>query len=65
LTQPTTNACLACGRDSAATPLISLEYRGETYRICAQHLPMLIHDPGSLVGLLPGAENLAPSEHKD
>jgi len=59
------NECLVCHRGSDATPLISLEYRGGTLRICPQHLPILIHDPAQLVGLLPGAENLAPSEHQD
>jgi len=46
-------------------PLLSLEYRGATIRICAQHLPILIHDPGQLVVLLPGAEALEASAHED
>lgn len=58
-------ACVFCERDSDATPLLNLEYRGSTFRICAQHLPVLIHDPSRLIGILPGAENLAPAEHKD
>ena len=58
-------ACLVCHRTSDLTPLLSLEYRNETIRICPQHLPILIHDPGQLVGLLPGAEDLRPSEHQD
>jgi hypothetical protein len=57
--------CLACGRDHTATPLIPLEYLGQAYWICPQHLPMLIHDPGSLVGRLPGAERLQPADHHD
>jgi hypothetical protein len=59
------NACLACGRNSQEVPLLTLEYQGNAIRICAQHLPVLIHDPARLVGVLPGAENLAPSEHQD
>lgn len=58
-------ACLLCARDSDETPLIAIEYRGATMRICAQHLPVLIHDPSRLIGILPGAENLAPSEVQD
>ena len=46
-------------------PLLTLEYRGANIRICAQHLPILIHDPGQLVGVLPGAEELEPSQHND
>jgi hypothetical protein len=57
--------CLACERDSATTPLIGLEYRGEQLWICPQHLPILIHDPGQLVGRLAGAENMRPAEHHD
>ena len=57
--------CLFCQRDSDAVPLLTLEYRGANIRICAQHLPILIHDPGQLVGVLPGAEELEPSQHND
>jgi hypothetical protein len=58
-------ACLFCARDSEETPLIALEYRGTTLHICPQHLPVLIHDPSRLIGILPGAETLAPSEVQD
>ena len=58
-------ACLACSRGSDATPLIRLEYRDATMWICPQHLPELIHDPASLIGVLPGAENLKPADHRD
>jgi hypothetical protein len=57
--------CLACDRDDSVTPLIPLEYRGSRIWICPQHLPILIHDPSQLVGRLPGAENLRPSDHQD
>ena len=57
------NRCLACERDSDVTPLIPLEYRGERLWICPQHLPLLIHDPGRLVGRLAGAEHLRPADH--
>ena len=58
-------SCLACNRDSETTPLLALEYQGARLWICPQHLPILIHDPNRLVGLLPGAENLSPAEHHD
>lgn len=64
-TPSTAGTCLACKRDSEQTPLLPLEYRGARIWICPQHLPILIHDPQRLVGVLPGAENLAPSEHQD
>ena len=59
------HACLACKRTSHETPLVHLEYMDASYWICPQHLPLLIHDPGRLVGMLPGAEKLAPAEHHD
>jgi hypothetical protein len=57
--------CLACGRGSDAIPLIALEYRATTFWICPRHLPLLIHDPGRLEGVLPGAEGMSPAEHED
>lgn len=57
--------CLFCERSSDVTPLLTLEFRGSNFRICAQHLPVLIHDPARLIGILPGAERLEPSEHVD
>ena len=59
------DACLVCSRSERDTPLLSLRYRGGTIAICPQHLPVLIHDPGRLVGTLPGAENLSPADHHD
>ena len=59
------HTCLLCERDSDTTPLLTLEYRAGTFRICAQHLPVLIHDPARLIGILPGAEKLEPSEVHD
>lgn len=57
--------CLFCHRDEHQTPLVILAFRGETLHICPQHLPVLIHDPQRLVGVLPGAERLSPAEHHD
>ena len=57
--------CILCQRTSDETPLITLEYRETTMRICPQHLPVLIHDPARLIGILPGAENLSASEIHD
>lgn len=58
-----TPLCVACGRGSADVPLLALEFRGAMIHICPQHLPLLIHDPASLIGRLPGAEGLDPAEH--
>ena len=57
--------CLACERDSHATPLVALEYQDTRMWICPQHLPILIHDPAQLIGKLEGAEKLRPADHHD
>ena len=64
-TPPPPPSCLACQRGSDVTPLLPLEYRGDRIWICPQHLPLLIHDPAKLIGVLPGAEGLEPAEHED
>ena len=65
LTMTKTLCCLACNRDSEEVPLIHISYQGSELRICPQHLPILIHDPARLKGLLPDAENLQPADHHD
>jgi hypothetical protein len=57
--------CVACHRGTDATPLLQLEYQDAPFWICPQHLPILIHDPARLIGILPGAENLRPADHHD
>ena len=57
--------CLACGSTDRETPLVQLVHRGSENWICPQHLPILIHDPGRLIGILDGAESLSPAEHHD
>lgn len=58
-------ACVYCGRGDDEVPLILFRYRGAERRICSQHLPVLIHDPGQLAGKMSGAETLSPAEHRD
>lgn len=57
--------CLVCKKSSEEIPLISFLYKGTGLWICPQHLPLLIHDPGKLAGLLPGAENFKAADHHD
>ncbi len=62
---PGDRPCLACQRDESDTPLLQLAYRDGVYWICPQHLPLLIHNPSRLEGMLPGAENLSPAGPHD
>ncbi|NPA35387.1 MAG: hypothetical protein GXO47_00905 [Chlorobi bacterium] len=50
--------CLVCGRDEEQIPLVELSFRGVKYYICPQHIPVLIHEPNKLEGMLPDAENM-------
>lgn len=61
----TTPHCLVCKQTSDTVPLITLTYRSAPLNICPQHLPILIHDPHRLTGVLPGAENLQEADHHD
>jgi len=59
----TQNRCLVCEQSSQEIPLIEIHYQEQSYWICPQHFPVLIHQPHLLVGKLPGAERLEPHEH--
>ena len=50
--------CLVCKRDPNAMPLTRFYYQESDFYICAQHIPILIHDPQKLIGLLPDADKL-------
>jgi hypothetical protein len=50
--------CLVCKQDEQTVPLVQVDYKGNQYWICPQHIPVLIHDPQQLEGLLPDAGNL-------
>jgi hypothetical protein len=62
---PAEHRCLACGRTANHVPLITLRFQNQEFWICPQHLPVLIHDPRSLTGKLPGAEGMEPADHHD
>lgn len=58
-----TKKCLYCGVDSQNAPLVALQYQGQEIYICTAHFPILIHEPRSLAGKLPGAEKLEGHQH--
>ena len=55
--------CLICQQSEQDIPLLPVQYRGQQYWICPQHLPVLIHRPEELAGKLPGAEQLSGYQH--
>ncbi len=50
--------CIFCKRTQEEVPLVTLDFKGKAYAICPQHIPILIHEPTKLEGMLPGAENM-------
>ena len=50
--------CLVCQQNEQAVPLVRVDFKGSQYWICPQHIPVLIHDPQKLEGLLPGAKDM-------
>ena len=50
--------CLFWKRNEDEVPLVQLDFKGNGYWICPQHIPVLIHDPTKLTGMLPDAENM-------
>lgn len=62
---PNERTCTICQASVMDIPLITLEYRHTTLRICPKHMPQLIHEPAQLIGSLPGAEKLSPADHRD
>lgn len=56
--------CLWCKRTSQQVPLIQVEFKGQPYWICPQHLPIMIHKPQQLAGILPGIDTSEGAEHE-
>lgn len=51
-------ACLVCKKSSTEVPVTKFCYQEGEFYICPQHLPILIHHPEQLNGLLAGADKL-------
>ncbi|MCB0485562.1 MAG: hypothetical protein KDC47_05145 [Flavobacteriaceae bacterium] len=53
-----TKTCLVCNKPSTEIPVTKFYYQESEFYICPQHIPVLIHNPQQLVGLLDGADKL-------
>jgi len=51
-------ACLVCKKPSTEVPVTKFYYQESEFYICPQHIPILIHHPEQLNGLLVGADKL-------
>ena len=50
--------CIVCKKSSMETPVTKFYHKDSEFYICPQHIPILIHNPQELVGLLEGADKL-------
>jgi len=50
--------CVFCKKDDNQVPLVQLSFMNNSYWICPQHIPILIHEPQKLAGMLPGAADM-------
>jgi len=48
--------CLVCKKTSNEIPVTKFYYQEKEFYICPQHIPIIIHKPQELVGLLDGAD---------
>ena len=53
-----TKECLVCKTSATEIPVTKFYYQESEFYICPQHIPVLIHKPQELVGLLDGADNM-------
>lgn len=49
-------ACLVCKKPSTEVPVTKFYYQESEFFICPQHMPVIIHNPQQLIGLLEGAD---------
>ncbi len=54
--------CIVCKRDEQQVPVTQFDYMGTRFWICSQHIPIIIHEPSKLIGLLPDADKINPAE---
>lgn len=52
-----TKTCFVCNKTEDEIPLVQMTYKGKEVRICPQHLPLLIHEPQKLAGMIENVEN--------
>ena len=53
-----TKACIVCKKSSFEVPVTKFYHKETDFYICSKHIPILIHKPEELVGLLDGDDEL-------
>ncbi|MBN2667709.1 MAG: hypothetical protein JXR60_00655 [Bacteroidales bacterium] len=50
--------CIVCGKTHEEIPITKFKFKSVKFYICSQHIPVLIHEPQKLIGLLPDADGI-------
>lgn len=50
--------CIVCKKSSMEMPVTKFYHKNSSFYICSQHIPVLIHNPQELVGLIDDADTL-------
>jgi hypothetical protein len=56
--------CINCEHTEEQTPLLVMQFRGESVYICPACLPVLIHKPEKLAEKLPGMQPGEAPKHE-
>jgi len=53
-----TKTCIVCKKSAMETPVTKFYHKNSSFFICSQHIPVLIHNPQELAGLIDDADSL-------
>ncbi|MCB0649766.1 MAG: hypothetical protein KDC85_00670 [Saprospiraceae bacterium] len=57
--------CLVCGSTSEEMPLLTFEFKQQNLYVCSQHIPIIIHQPHQLQGLIPEMPDRGSEPHHE
>jgi hypothetical protein len=55
--------CTICSRSELEIPVVQARYAGESLWVCSRCLPILIHKPEQLAGILINADQIPAGKH--
>lgn len=50
--------CIVCKKTAHEIPVTKFYHKESEFYICPQHMPVIIHNPQQLIGLLDGADEM-------
>jgi hypothetical protein len=55
--------CKVCSSSELEIPVVQARYAGESFWVCSRCLPVLIHKPERLAGILQDADKIPAADH--